>query len=174
MVINSTFIKDLYVIKYGKFEYLRGELVKFYNYDKLAEINLFPIFKETWFTRSNKNVIRAMHMQVGEKACVKLVTAINGSVKDVILDTRQNSETFGKYFEITLDAQQPTALYIPIGCAHEYKVMKKNSIVLYMASEVHSAKDDVGYRWDSFGYNWEVINPIMSERDKKLPLFREN
>lgn len=174
MNITSTKIEGLYTIEYKYFEDHRGQLMKpfnFDNYERVIPLNLN--FKETWFTKSHKNVIRAMHLQVGEKACEKLVSVIQGRLIDVILDIRKESKTYGQFFEIELSAQNPTALYIPKGCAHGYKVLEDNTITLYMATEVNIPKDDVGIHWNSFGYNWNIEVPILSEKDKNLPRFNE-
>ncbi|MCD8500371.1 MAG: dTDP-4-dehydrorhamnose 3,5-epimerase family protein [Bacillaceae bacterium] len=172
MDIKETPIKGLYVIKYKKFEDLRGQLIKPYTFQPFAERKEMNLnFKEVWFTRSKLNVIRGMHFQSGEKACQKLVSCIKGKVFDVILDVRRDSETYGQSFAIEISEDDPTALYIPIDCAHGYKVMTDDSIVLYMATEVHSAKDDIGIHWNSFGFDWGTCCPILSEKDKNLPRF---
>lgn len=174
MEITETNISGLYVIKYTKFEDLRGELIKPYTFDLYAQNKKMNLsFKEVWFTLSKLNVIRGMHYQSGAKACEKLVSCIKGNVLDVILDVRKDSETYGQSFSIELNEEDPKALYVPIDCAHGYKVLTDNSIVMYMATEVHSAKDDTGIRWDSFGYDWKVKHPILSEKDKNLPKFKK-
>jgi len=176
MIFDATPIEGLYTITLHSFQDLRGELLKPFNTGNYHtgisnDINLN--IKETWLTKSKKDVIRAMHLQAGEYACEKIVSIIQGKVHDVILDIRENSPTYGKYFDIILDETSPKALYIPIGCAHGYKVLTDNSIVLYMATQLHVAKDDIGIRYDSFGFDWKIDNPILSEKDKNLPLFGE-
>jgi dTDP-4-dehydrorhamnose 3,5-epimerase/CDP-3, 6-dideoxy-D-glycero-D-glycero-4-hexulose-5-epimerase len=168
MKINETSIKGLYVIDVLKFEDLRGELIKPFNFDNYSKLDMNLDFKETWFTKSKKNVIRAMHLQINEMACEKLVSVINGAVLDVVLDLRKDSTTFGKYFEIELNDRTPKAIYIPKGCAHGYKVLEENTITLYKATKVHSAEHDLGIKWDSFGYDWKIENPILSEKDMNL------
>ena len=168
--IKSTPIKGLYLIEGLICPDQRGSLVKPFSKlfcDDIHDINLD--FKETYFTKSHKNVIRAMHLQVGDYACEKLVSVIQGGILDVVLDIRNNSPTFGTYFEIELNENNPIGLYIPKGCAHGYKVLANNTITMYMATAVNSPKDDVGIRWDTFGYDWQIDNPILSERDKTLP-----
>ena len=117
------------------------------------------------------NVIRAMHLQVGKLACEKIVSIIRGKVHDVILDIRESSPTYGQVFDVVMDEQDPVALYIPIGCAHGYRVLQDESIVMYMSTQDHSGKDDVGIKYDSFGFDWGITNPILSEKDKNLPPF---
>lgn len=176
MIFEPTAIEGLYTITLNPFQDLRGELLKPFHLKNYVEgisndVNLK--IQEVWFTKSKKDVIRAMHLQVGAFACEKIVAIIQGKVHDVILDIRENSPTYGKYFDIILDEQTPQALYIPVGCAHGYKVLTDNSIVMYMATQLHVANDDVGIRYNSFGFDWKIENPIVSEKDKNLPLFGE-
>jgi dTDP-4-dehydrorhamnose 3,5-epimerase len=171
-MITKTKIEGLYVIDALKFSDLRGDLIKPFSKGFFKDSNNNTSFDETWFTKSHKNVIRAMHMQVGPLACEKLVSVINGAVLDVILDTRKDSRTYGETFEIELTDDNRKSLYIPIGCAHGYKVLIENTITMYMATQVHDANNDVGYRWDSFGFDWGIKDPILAEKDLKLPKFK--
>jgi dTDP-4-dehydrorhamnose 3,5-epimerase/CDP-3, 6-dideoxy-D-glycero-D-glycero-4-hexulose-5-epimerase len=176
MKIKTTKINGLYIIDGLKFNDLRGDLIKPFS-ESFIKNTTFPInteFKEVWFTKSHKNVVRAMHLQVGDHSCEKLVSVINGAVLDVILDVRQESETYGQIFEMELNDKNAISLYVPKGCAHGYKVLTNNSITMYMATEINVPKDDVGIRWDSFGYDWKINMPILSERDKNLPTFKNS
>jgi dTDP-4-dehydrorhamnose 3,5-epimerase len=173
MKVINTKIEGLFLIDALKFEDLRGELIKPYNFDQYSKLVINLDFKETWFTKSKKNVIRAMHLQINEMACEKLVSVINGSVIDVVLDLRTDSLTYGNYFEIELNDKEPKALYIPKGCAHGYKVLENNTITMYKATKVHSEKHDLGIKWDSFGYDWKIKNPILSDKDKNLIEFKD-
>lgn len=174
MKFEKTPIEGLYIIELNPFNDLRGQLLKPFNQFKFKDgieekVNLD--IKEVWFTKSKINVIRAMHLQVGTLACEKIVSIIQGCVHDVILDIREDSPTYGKYFDIVLNEELPKALYIPIGCAHGYRVLQDKSIVMYMSTQDHSGKDDVGIKYDSFGFDWGIKNPIISEKDANLPLF---
>jgi dTDP-4-dehydrorhamnose 3,5-epimerase len=172
MRIKETNLNGLYLIEGFSFHDDRGALIKPFSLSFFGENfkeNL--AFKEVWFTKSHKDVIRAMHLQVGEFACEKLVSVINGAVLDVVLDIRVKSPTYGKYYEIELNDINNYALYIPKGCAHGYKVLLDNSITLYMGTEINIPKDDIGIRWDSFGYDWKIENPILSDKDLNLPNF---
>lgn len=173
MQIEKTFIDGVLKIKYNCFSDLRGELIKPFVADNILnfEAGCNLNFKEIWFTKSKKNVIRAMHMQTGLNASEKFVAVINGHIVDVVLDLRKDSPTYGKYLEQEIKDTDGIALYIPVGCAHGYKVCTDDSVVMYAAPQNHSAKDDVGVRWDSFGYDWNVEEPIISARDLELKNF---
>ena len=114
-----------------------------------------------------------MHLQMGPNACEKLVSVIQGAVLDVVLDIRKTSKTYGQWFETELTEDESRALYIPRGCAHGYKVLRENTLTLYMATDVNVPQYDVGIRWDSFGYDWKTDKPVISQRDIELPSFGE-
>lgn len=174
MGVTATNISGLYIIDGLKFNDHRGCLIKPFSDCFFYEVHGINInFKETWFTKSHIDVIRGMHLQAGEFACEKIVSVIHGSVLDVILDLRKNSVTFGQWFDIELNDEKSISLYIPKGCAHGYKVLKDNTITMYMATEVNVPKDDIGIKWDSFGYYWNIDRPLLSPKDKGLPLFGE-
>lgn len=173
MKISETYIPGLLLMETFKFNDLRGSLIKPFSLSFwVNQNNVNLTFKETWFTISQKNVIRAMHLQVGEYACEKLVSVIQGAVIDVVLDIRKDSPTYGSFFEVELNDKNPKAIYIPQGCAHGYKVLADNTITMYMATEINVPKDDVGIKWDSFGYDWKTSNPIISQKDQDLPPFK--
>jgi len=174
MNITKTNIDGLFIIEIKPFYDQRGQLFKpfissFYlnNIGKNININI----KEVWFTKSKLNVVRAMHLQTGEFACEKIVAIIQGKVHDVILDMRKESATYGNVFDIELSENSPQALFIPIGCAHGYRVISDDAIVMYMTTQEHSPKDDTGIKYDSFGFDWGIENPIISEKDRNLPPF---
>lgn len=49
--------------------------------------------------------------------------------------------------------------------------MTDNTIMIYNVSSVYNNKADFGIRFDSIDFNWNVSNPIISERDKVLMTF---
>ena len=63
------------------------------------------------------------------------------------------------------------SIYIPIGFAHGFKSLEDDSIVVYNQTSIYSNKNDSGILWNSFGYDWQLEDPIISERDKNLIKF---
>lgn len=149
----------------------RGKLFKVFNNNE--EYSGFKnSVKEIWFTVSKKDVIRGMHMQVGKEPSSKMITLIKGKVEDVIIDLREDSPTY-KLIESRIIQDSEFSLLLPPGVAHGYKVLIENSIVQYVSNAKHSKKDDLGIRYDSFGYNWNLNNPIISNRDREMPPLNE-
>ena len=169
MLIEGTSFSGLFDINNVPIQDDRGLFFKFYNKDDLSSIKFNP--QESFYTVSAKNVIRGMHFQFGLYACSKLITITAGSVLDVILDLRRSSPTFGKYLSFELSRDGTNSILIPKGCAHGFLSLEDNSSLVYLTSHVYSPSHDTGVRFDSFGFNWGINNPIVSGRDLELPIF---
>ncbi|MBP8708009.1 MAG: dTDP-4-dehydrorhamnose 3,5-epimerase family protein [Caldisericia bacterium] len=175
MKIEETSIEGLFILKdLPSFKDIRGKLFKPYSSSFFAyEKNLNSEMKELWFTFSKRDVIRGMHLQIGEFACEKIVSVIKGKLQDVIIDLRKDSKTFRQVFELVIEEQDNKAIYIPKGCAHGFKSLEDETIICYLTTKVYDSKHDSGIRYDSFGYDWQLKNPIVSDKDKKLIVFDE-
>ncbi len=165
MEFIETKLKDLFLIKPNIFNDNRGTFVKLFNSDLFEQNNLGYDFKECFYSISKKNVIRGMHFQAPPKDHIKLVYVSYGKIIDVILDIRSNSKTYGKFISIELSSENCFIVYIPSGFAHGFLSLKNGTIVTYMQTSTYSPENDSGIKFDSFGMDWNVNEPILSKRD---------
>lgn len=112
------------------------------------------------------NVLRGLHYQIS-KPQGKLVTVISGSVLDVAVDLRTFSSTYGQAFCVELDATSKHSLWIPRGYAHGFLALSEEVIFSYMVDNIYDSKSEQTLLWDDPALNidWQIINPIMSEKD---------
>lgn len=162
-------IEGIKVLKLNKFEDERGTFLKTYNRDFFFSMNMPFIPEEQYITSSKKDVIRGMHFQTKEDAHKKLVTCINGSVLDVVVDIRRDSKNFNMPLAFKLSDKNSKALLIEKGFAHGFLSLENDSTMLYMTSTGYSPNNDKGFFWKSINYDWPIKNPIISERDKNHP-----
>jgi dTDP-4-dehydrorhamnose 3,5-epimerase len=172
MIFTETNIKGLFVIRQNVSIDNRGSFCKNFLFTEFSNNNLENNFRESYYTHSSKNVIRGMHFQEPPYDHAKLITVINGTIIDVVLDIRKNSETYGQYFEIELSRENQKSLYIPKGLAHGFGVLSDYAIACYFVSSEYNQEHDKGIRYDSFGFRWPINDPIMSERDMTLPYLK--
>ena len=147
----------------------RGSFIKIYNEKCFLENGISTAFKEQFCSISNKNVLRGMHYQEPPHDHCKLVSCFSGSVLDVVLDIRKNSVTYGESIAIELSADNGLALFIPIGMAHGFLSLEDNSGMFYSTSTEYAKQSDSGIHWSSFGFNWPIKQPIISQRDGLHP-----
>jgi dTDP-4-dehydrorhamnose 3,5-epimerase/CDP-3, 6-dideoxy-D-glycero-D-glycero-4-hexulose-5-epimerase len=173
MIIEDTYIQGLKLIHLKEFKDLRGGFIKVFNHDFFAENGLETDFKESYYSVSEKNVIRGMHFQIPPAEHTKLVYVNCGSILDVVLDIRKESPTFAQFFKIKISSENPTLIYIPIGCAHGFLSLEEHSMVTYLQTSCYNNTCDKGINYNSFGMNWEIENSILSDRDLNFPHFTD-
>lgn len=149
----------------------RGAFVKTIHSSTLHEWGLNCTFRESFYTVSHTGVLRGMHFQMPPANGAKLVYCLSGEVLDVALDVRIGSPTFGHAIRMALTPERRTALYIPSGVAHGFLTIAGPATLVYHVEAEYCVHLDSGIRWDSFGMNWGVDHPIMSDRDLSLPSF---
>lgn len=168
MKIIPTHLDGVFEIQNKKFEDHRGLFVKTFHEEMFNDSKLETDFKESFYSISKQGVLRGMHFQLPPHDHAKLVYVIDGEIMDVAVDIRKDSPTFGQYFSTILSSQNVKSLYIAKGFAHGFLTLSESATVVYLTSTVRSPESEFGISWDSFGFNWQEINPIMSERDKSL------
>ena len=173
MKIISTKIPGCYEIFPNIHKDPRGVFVKIFCYPTFKKFGLNTIFKEEYYSTSYKNVIRGLHFQLPPHDHIKLVYCISGIVKDVVVDLRIDSPTFGKHLSFNLSSEIGNMIYIPKGIAHGFCVLSKTSTLVYKTSSIYSPDRDSGIRWNSAKISWPTKNIIISDRDKSFSTLKD-
>lgn len=150
---------------------LRGGFFKLFSADLFKENGLDFNPMEIFYSISKKDVIRGMHFQLPPYDQAKLVHVIKGRVDDVILDLRTDSSSYGEFISIELIAGDGKILYIPRGFAHGFLSRESESVVIYAVDAPYSPLKESGILYNSFGYDWGVEFPVLSERDASFVNF---
>lgn len=120
-----------------------------------------------------RGTLRGMHYQLAPKAETKIVRCIRGAFFDAIIDLRDGSPTFGKWFGETLTAENRRAIYVPKGFAHGILTLEEMSEAFYLVTEFYSREHERGIRWDdpAFGIRWPITPAVVSAKDRAFPDF---
>jgi len=173
MKIIDTEIFGLKIIEPRVFEDIRGKFIKTFTDDFFQEAGLDIEIKETYYSLSNRDVIRGMHFQTPPYDHIKIVYVPHGKIVDVVLDIREGSPSYGQFFSIELSSENNKILVIPKGLAHGFKSLEDNTNVTYMQTTSYAPNNDDGIRYDSFGFDWNCSHPKLSDRDLGLSKFKE-
>ena len=124
---------------------------------------------------SQHGVVRGLHLQNDPHGQAKLIRVVHGQIYDVAVDLRKDSSTYGEWFGVELSAENHTQLFMPKGFAHGYSVLSEKAIVQYKVDSAYNPKAESGIRFDDpdLGIDWQVDNPILSEKDQKLPFLKD-
>ena len=165
MEIIKTLFEGLFVLQTVNFQDNRGGFQKLFNFDFFKENGLDCDFKELYYSVNKKNVVRGMHFQLPPFDHTKVVYVSKGHIKDVVVDIRKKSATYGQCFSIELDDQKGQYLYIPKGFAHGFVSLGEGCIVNYAQTSCYSKEHDCGVDAMSIGFNWGIEELIRSGRD---------
>ena len=162
-------LPGVYLIEAPKFEDLRGYFAKPFSQASLEKIGIDFTCKESFYSLSKKDVIRGMHYQDFSYPQDKIVYCTSGSILDVVVDVRTNSEYFNQPKSVSLQSSDSRILYIQSGIAHGFLSQSDNSLVHYCISTNYDPLLDMGVDWSSICFDWPVDNPILSSRDRLHP-----
>jgi len=144
------------------------------------------VFQETYgiskeFVQDNhsysvKNTIRGLHYQ-WDGPMGKLVRAASGTVKDVIVDIRKESNNYGKSYSYILSADNNNQLYVPPGFAHGFVCLSEEAVVLYKCTEEYNNLGESGINpFDKdLRIDWGIKREkaVISEKDASAQTFLE-
>lgn len=152
----------------------RGYFLKSIERDIYKNWGLDVDIYEDFESYSKKDVIRGLHFQT-KNPQIKLVRAIKGEIRDIIVDLRKNSSTFGQYAEVILTEENHKSLWVPKGFAHGFEVLSEEAIMSYKCVGKYLAGYDTGIIWNDkeLDITWNTKKPIISERDALLMSFKE-
>jgi len=155
----------------------RGWFTRYYCEDELKEISgdLKIVQINSSFTKL-AGTVRGLHFQKAPYEEDKIVRCIAGKIYDVILDNRENSDTYGQWHAVTLDSEKMNMVFIPKGFAHGFQTLSSNCQVLYLHTQKHHPEAECGFYYKSPNLDipWPLEVKDLSERDKKLKLFTKN
>jgi dTDP-4-dehydrorhamnose 3,5-epimerase len=169
----ETEIEGLFVIEPKVFNDERGYFFESFNNEVFIKNGINEIFVQDNESLSDKDVLRGLHFQRPPFSQAKLIRVVQGSVLDVAVDLRKESKTYGKHFSIELSAKNKKMFYIPTGFAHGFLTLENNTIFSYKCTNIYNKESEGSLLWNDkdLGIDWDVENPILSEKDKSAENF---
>lgn len=172
---ETTPLEGCILIKPKKFSDVRGYFKEIYKKTDFVVSGISSEFVQDNLSYSVKNVIRGLHFQKPPKEQSKLVFCVYGEIFDVAVDLRKNSKTYLKWYGVSLNHENGYMFYIPKGFAHGFIVRSDFAIVCYKCDEEYSPQHECGIRYNdpTIKIDWGVDEPILSQKDLKLPFLHE-
>ncbi|MDQ7096254.1 dTDP-4-dehydrorhamnose 3,5-epimerase [Desulfosporosinus sp. PR] len=174
MIFSETPLVGAYLIDIEPIEDVRGFFARSFCKNEFTVHGLQSEFVQCNIASNyKKGTLRGMHYQLEPYAEVKLVRCIRGSIYDVVIDLREKSSTFKKWFSVELSAGNCKMLYVPEGFAHGYQTLTDDTEVFYQVSEFYQPNYERGIRWDdgNFDIQWPLQEKIISSKDRNWDIF---
>ncbi len=174
--ITKLVIPDVLLITPKIFVDSRGMFIETYKFSEFSKFGIKTTFVQQNCSVSKKNVLRGLHYQIKPKAQGKLVMCTKGKIFDVVVDLRKGSPWYGKYVSQELSEENKNILWIPEGFAHGFLSLEDDTEVIYLTTQEYDQTLERGIVWNDPELNilWPIVDPpILSDKDKNLPLFKE-
>lgn len=177
MNLIQTEINGVYIVEPKVFGDNRGWFCETYSKKAFEELGITADFvQDNRSFSAQKGTLRGLHCQTDPKSQAKLVSCIKGSILDVAVDIREGSPTYMKWVAIELTEENKKMLFIPKGCLHGFVTLSENVEISYKVDDFYSPENDRSICWCDpvIGVEWDVENPVLSEKDKNAPLLKDS
>ena len=126
---------------------------------------------------SSKGTLRGIHYSIAQRGQAKWVTCVSGAIKDVIVDIRLGSPTFGKWVDVELRGDFGKAVLISEGLGHGFIALEDNTTVAYLVSTPFSPMNEfeINPLDEEIAINWgmQISDLKISDKDRKAPTLQE-
>ena len=156
---NVNGIEGLHVITPAVHGDARGYFMETYNVKDMQEAGIDIVFVQDNQSCSSKGVLRGLHFQKNYPQ-TKLVRVIRGTVFDVAVDLRPDSETYGRFHGEILSEENKKQFLIPRGFAHGFLVLSDLAEFVYKCDDFYHPNDEGGLAWNDpeIGIIWPEVH----------------
>lgn len=175
MQILSTQLDGLKLIVPKIFNDPRGFFFESFSAERYAKlVGLTEPLVQMNCSRSGYGVLRGLHYQLS-KPQGKLVMVTRGKVRDIVVDIRLSSPTYGRWLAFELSDENKHQLYVPKGFAHGFVVLSEEVDFFYACTDYYDPSSERGIIWNdpTLAIDWQIANPILSEKDQLYPQFAQ-
>ncbi len=168
-------IPDVILVEPEVFGDERGFFMETYKASDFKRNGIDYDFVQDNHSRSQKGVLRGLHYQLRPMEQGKLVRCVRGRIWDVAVDIRKGSPWFGKWVAVELSEENRLMFWVPPGFAHGFVALEDGTEVIYKVTKEYAPELDRGIIWNDpdLAIDWPVGDPILSEKDRKLPRLRD-
>jgi dTDP-4-dehydrorhamnose 3,5-epimerase len=167
-------LKGAYLIELEPFEDDRGTFTRQFCKKELKEHGIdFEICQCNISKNYKKGTLRGMHFQNKPYREAKMVSCIKGAFLDVIIDLREDSETYLQWEAVEMSEGNNKTLYIPPDFAQGFQTFEDNTIIFYEMGNYYMQGETNGFRWNDqkLAIQWPTCeNRIINKRDNSYPL----
>lgn len=182
-ITSSKLFPDVKHIQMKKFDDDRGYFIELFNIVDWREHGLkqdlswpsgAPLCQDN-LSYSKQRVLRGLHFQCKPYTQAKLISVLHGFVKDVVVDIRSHSKTFGSWESFGLSGDSGEFVYVPEGFAHGFLVQSEWALFYYKVSDEYNKESAVTIAWNdpTLAIDWGVVNPLLSEADRNGISFKQ-
>lgn len=173
MNVTPTSIAQVCLIEPRRFDDNRGWFMESWSQKIFQETVGFKVdfVQDNHSYSKHAHTVRGLHYQSPPHAQGKLVRCTHGSLIDVAVDFRKNSETFGCWVSAYLSAENGHMLWVPSGFLHGFSTLEDHCEVQYKCTAYYASHCDGNIAWDdkSLAIDWGAAYGFDPQRAKLSP-----
>ena len=179
MNVEQTPLSGVVILTPARFGDARGWFSETWNADRMRAAGLAVDWVQDNHSFSAQvGTLRGLHYQ-SQHAQGKLVRVTQGAVFDVVVDIRQGTPTFGKWFGVELSAANKKQLWVPEGLAHGFLVTSESAEFLYKTTDYYHPEFECSILWSdpAIGIEWPLHlldgPPLLAAKDASALLMKD-
>ncbi|WP_371578383.1 dTDP-4-dehydrorhamnose 3,5-epimerase family protein [Streptomyces sp. NBC_01314] len=176
MKVRPTALEGAYTVEPEHLDDIRGTFYEALRTEELEQATGRPfVVSQVNYSVSRYNTLRGLHGVTDPPGQAKVVTCVRGALRDIIVDLRPQSPTFGDWHVSVLDAARGNAVLIPEGFGHGFLALTDDTCVCYLLSTVHvpGTQIDIDPLDPELALPWGFEEPpLMSHKDARAQSLR--
>ena len=172
MKVRELLIPGVFVLESPVFADDRGFFREWFKDADQRDAGVNFDVRQANLSRSAKNVIRGLHYSVAAAGQAKVVTCVEGSIQECMVDIRLGSPTFGRVEQLTLAAGDGLSVHIASGVAHGFCVTSEFATIAYLLSSPYEPtyELEIDPMDHDVSIGWHLNGPaILSDKDAAAP-----
>lgn len=174
MIITPLEIEGAWVAESPLWEDERGWFREWFKMSDIEKIidRKFDL-EQANVSSSRIKTVRGIHYSLAKKGQAKWITCISGLIRDIVVDIRPNSVTFGKWVAIDLSGNSGKSVFYEEGLGHGFISLEENSKIVYLETSAYSPEHEYGINPfdNALNIDWKIPAKecIVSGKDQKAP-----
>ncbi|MGF1658998.1 MAG: dTDP-4-dehydrorhamnose 3,5-epimerase [Rubrimonas sp.] len=177
MIVTETAIPAVKRFVPDRFADARGFFCETWNARRMAEAGVDAAFVQDNHSHSAEaGTVRGLHYQRPPNAQGKLVRVARGRIRDVAVDVRRGSPSYGRWVAEELSWKNGAMLWVPRGFLHGFVTLEPDTDVVYKVDGFYAPESDGAIRFDDpdLAIDWGIApdRAVLSAKDAAAPAFR--
>ena len=178
MEVIETKLQGVVRMHLRRFDDGRGWFSETYSHRTMQSLGFGQSFVQDNHSYSARTgTVRGLHYQSPPSAQAKLIRVGHGAIKDVAVDVRRGSPTYGHWVAEELSADNRGQLLIPRGFLHGFITLTPDVEVLYKVDSFYDPTAEGSVRFDdpTLGIDWGLglTEIIQSDKDAAATSFAD-
>ncbi|MEV0444321.1 dTDP-4-dehydrorhamnose 3,5-epimerase family protein [Streptomyces spectabilis] len=177
MLIEPAAVPGAYVITSHRHTDRRGDFFEGMRADALEEALGHPFVpRQINYSTSRGNTLRGLHGVAVPPGQAKYVSCVRGALRDIVVDLRVGSPSFGRHQVTELDAGSGRSVYVPEGVGHGFLTLTDDTCICYVLSSTYvpGTQIDIDPLDGQLALPWGFTRPpLMSDKDARAPSLAE-